>query len=462
MGRPGHDLRRWNSLGAPLVPVAEDDRELKISPAVSPMRGPRVGSGPDACASLTCDEGSLSESSDIVAPQVLPVTSAALRLGLLAVPEPRVPAIGAGSVNRLPGTSGTPSQRRAFDGRRAQKKPAGLGCRSYSLGSGLSMLRARRPPRSAAAKDSEYHPLMPLVLQALGRLRCVRCHAPIGVAFSFPVLPRFRARGTVFSCGVCASAVFAVETRKKTVSVSVARFSVSTTDDFSFRFVSATHKHTKKKKNSQLRRVVVRPRPRAGRVVPRALARGRGERPAPRVELGPRRDRASVRRVAGHAPQALRARVGGRVRRRNRKRALRGFARGLVHRGGAHAHRRVAFFRVRRGGRDPLVRARDGAHERGRPRGPRGCACERLFRRAGARVRRGVRAVALVRGQQAVRRRGAHAFSVFFRRFRSCQRSWFFGCGHFFQSRFGCGHFFLATSARATTPATRFDSRTAS
>lgn len=39
------------------------------------------------------------------------------------------------------------------------------------------MLRARRPPRSAAAKDSEYHPLMPLVLQALGRLRCVRCHA---------------------------------------------------------------------------------------------------------------------------------------------------------------------------------------------------------------------------------------------------------------------------------------------
>ena len=61
MGRPGHDLRRWNSLGAPLVPVAEDDRELKISPASSPMRGPGVGSGPDACASLTCDEGSLSD-----------------------------------------------------------------------------------------------------------------------------------------------------------------------------------------------------------------------------------------------------------------------------------------------------------------------------------------------------------------------------------------------------------------
>jgi len=379
------------------------------------MRGPRVGSGPDACASLTCDEGSLSESSDIVAPQVLPVTSAALRLGLLAVPEPRVPAIGAGSVNRLPGTSGTPSQRRALDGRRAQKKPAGLGCRSYSLGSGLSMLRARRPPRSAAAKDSEYHPLMPLVLQALGRLRCVRCHARQSASlFPFRCCRASALAGRVFSCGVCASAVFAtVETRKKTVSVSVARFSVSTTDDFSFRFVSATHKHAKKKKNSQLRRLVVRPRPRAGRVVPRALARGRGERPAPRVELGPRRDRASVRRVAGHAPQARRARVGGRVRRRNRKRALRGFARGLVHRGGAHAHRRVAFFRVRRGGRDPLVRARDGAHERGRPRGPRGGACERLFRRAGARVRRGVRAVALVRGQQAVRRRGAHAFGFF-------------------------------------------------
>ena len=237
MGRPGHDLRRWNSLGAPLVPVAEDDRELKISPASSPMRGPGVGSGPDACASLTCDEGSLSESSDIVAPQVLPVTSAALRLGLLAVPEPRVPAIGAGSVNRrLPGTSGTPLQRRAIDGRRAQKKPAGLGCRSYSLGSGLSMLRARRPPRSAAAKDSEYHPLMPLVLQALGRLRCVRCRAPIGVAFSFPVLPRFRARGTVFSPAVSAhygtTADFSrpskrEKKRPKAVSVSVARFSVS-------------------------------------------------------------------------------------------------------------------------------------------------------------------------------------------------------------------------------------------
>ena len=191
MGRPGHDLRRWNSLGAPLVPVAEDDRELKISPAVSPMRGPRVGSGPDARASLTCDEGSLSESSDIVAPQVLPVTSAALRLGLLAVPEPRVPAIGAGSVNRLPGTSGTPSQRRAFDGRRAQKKPAGLGCRSYSLGSGLSMLRARRPPRNTAAKHSEYHPLMPLVLQTLGRLRCVRGRAPNRRRFFLSVLPRF-------------------------------------------------------------------------------------------------------------------------------------------------------------------------------------------------------------------------------------------------------------------------------
>ena len=237
MGHPGHELRRWNSLGAPLVPVAEDDRELKISPAPSPMRGPReVGSGPDACASLTCDEGSLSEASDI-APRVIPVTSAALRLGLLAVHEPRVPAIGAGSVNRLPGTSGIArSHRRAIDGRRAEKKPAGLGCRSYSLGSGLSMLRARRPPRSAAAKDSEYHPLTPLVLQALGRLRCVRCRAPIGVAFSFPVLPRFRACGTVFSPAVsahyCTTADFSrpskrEKKRPKAVSVSVARFSVS-------------------------------------------------------------------------------------------------------------------------------------------------------------------------------------------------------------------------------------------
>ena len=201
--------------------------------------------------------------------------------------------------------------------------------------------------------------------------------------------------------------------------------------------------------------MVARPRLRARRVVPRALARGRGERPAARVERGSRRDRASVRRVAGRVPQARRARLRGRDRRRNRKRALRGFGRGLV-RGGPHAHRRV-------------VASGDGAHERGRPRGPRGGARERVFRRAGARVRRGVRAVALVRGQQAVRRRGAHTTtipslgprSVFFRRFRSCQLFWFFGCGHFFQSRFGCGHFFLATSARATTPATRFDSRTA-
>ena len=181
MGRPSHDLRRWNSLCAPLVPVAEDEREQKISPAASPMRGPRVGSGPDACASLTCDEGSLSEASDIIAPRVLPVTSAALRLGVLAVPVPRVPAIGSGSVNRLPGTSGIArSHRRAIDGRRAEKKTAGLGCRSYSLGSGLSMLRARRPPRNANAKDSEYHQLMPLVLQTLGRLRCVRVALPIG------------------------------------------------------------------------------------------------------------------------------------------------------------------------------------------------------------------------------------------------------------------------------------------
>ena len=115
------------------------------------------------------------------------------------------------------------------------------------------MLRARRPPRSAAAKDSEYHPLMPLVLQALGRLRCVRCRAPIGVAFSFPVLPRFRARGTGrFRLVRClrVRCFRTVETRKKTVSVSVARFSVSTTDDFSFRSVSATHEHTKKKTRS--------------------------------------------------------------------------------------------------------------------------------------------------------------------------------------------------------------------
>lgn len=191
MGRPSHDLRRWNSLCAPLVPVAEDEREQKISPAASPMRGPRVGSGPDACASLTCDEGSLSEASDIIAPRVLPVTSAALRLGVLAVPVPRVPAIGSGSVNRLPGTSGTLAQRRAIDGRRAGKKPAGLGCRSYSLGSGLSMLRARRPPRNTAAKHSEYHPLMPLVLQTLGRLRCVRGRAPNRRRFFLSVLPRF-------------------------------------------------------------------------------------------------------------------------------------------------------------------------------------------------------------------------------------------------------------------------------
>ena len=202
MGHPGHELRRWNSLGAPLVPVAEDDRELKISPAPSPMRGPReVGSGPDACASLTCDEGSLSEASDI-APRVIPVTSAALRLGLLAVPEPRVPAIGAGSVNRLPGTSGIArSHRRAIDGRRAEKKTAGLGCRSYSLGSGLSMLRARRPPRNANAKDSEYHQLMPRCYRRSGGCgACASRSQSDVVAFSrVAALLRFRLFVVAFS-----------------------------------------------------------------------------------------------------------------------------------------------------------------------------------------------------------------------------------------------------------------------
>jgi hypothetical protein len=164
------------------VPVAEDDRELKISPAPSPMRGPReVGSGPDACASLTCDEGSLSEASDI-APRVVPVTSAALRLGLPR--GPRAPRARDRRGFRKPASRNLrhraiapPSHRRTT---RGEKKPAGLGCRSYSLGSGLSMLRARRPPRNNAAKDSEYHQLMPLVLQTLGRLRCVRVALPIG------------------------------------------------------------------------------------------------------------------------------------------------------------------------------------------------------------------------------------------------------------------------------------------
>jgi len=461
MGRPGHDLRRWNSLGAPLVPVAEDDRELKISPAVSPMRGPRVGSGPDACASLTCDEGSLSESSDIVAPQVLPVTSAALRLGLLAVPEPRVPAIGAGSVNRLPGTSGTPSQRRAFDGRRAQKKPAGLGCRSYSLGSGLSMLRARRPPRSAAAKDSEYHPLMPLVLQALGRLRCVRCHAPIGVAFSFPVLPRFRARGTVFSCGVCASAVFAVETRKKTVSVSVARFSVSTTDDFSFRFVSATQTHEKKKKTRSSGGWSCVP-------VPELDAWFRAHSHADAVNGPPPASSSDLAAIArrfvgsqGTPPKpAARASVG--------------------ECGGETESERSAVSRAdsfTEEARTPTGGSRFFGF--GEAVGTPSCAPETaptsvddLVDRAVARANAFSDAQVRAFGEACAQSRWCavnklsgdevRTRSVFFRRFRSCQRSWFFGCGHFFQSRFGCGHFFLATSARATTPATRFDSRTAS
>ena len=73
--------------------------------------------------------------------------------------------------------------------------------------------------------------------------------------------------------------------------------------------------------------------------------------------------------------------------------------------------------------------------------------------RAGARVRRGVRAVALVRGRRAVRRRGA--FLLGFSRFRrfSSRR----GVSvvrvrrrNFFAVSFGCGHFLLASNEGAT------------
>jgi hypothetical protein len=48
--------------------------------------------------------------------------------------------------------------------------------RSYSLGSGLSSLRARRPVPSGS-DQSPYQSLMPLVLHTLGRLRYVRIDA---------------------------------------------------------------------------------------------------------------------------------------------------------------------------------------------------------------------------------------------------------------------------------------------
>jgi len=176
MGRPGIELRRWNSLRAHLVPVAEDDREsLKISPCTSPMRGPAsYHPTPDACESLTCEEPSLSETSEIIPPAVVSVTSATLRLGLPAVPHAAVFPIGGGSVTRaLAGTAGLP---RVLLNARGDKNPAGLGNRSLSLGSGLSLLRARRPSRCATTHASGYASLMPLVLHALGRLRYARAN----------------------------------------------------------------------------------------------------------------------------------------------------------------------------------------------------------------------------------------------------------------------------------------------
>ena len=152
----------------------------------------------------------------------------------------------------------------------------------------------------------------------------------------------------------------------------------------------------------------------------------------PPASSSTRRDRASVRRVAGHALRPRHKPVGecgGET-----ERALRGFARGLVHRGGAHAHRRVALFGFgEAAGSSCAPETAPTSVETSTAR----CARERLFRRAGARVRRGVRAVALVRGQQAVRRRGAHTtvsarVSVFFGDF---------GCGTFSKAA-RQGHFF--------------------
>ena len=212
MGRPGHDLRRWNSLGAPLVPVAEDDRELKISPAVSPMRDP-AGSA----RRVRVPDVRRGQPERVIGHRRAAGASGDFRGPTpgLAVPEPRVPAIGAGSVNRrLPGTSGTPSQRRAIDRRRAQKT-RGPRVPEPLPGAVGSMLRA-----AAAQKRRRERlgvpPLMPPVLQVLGRLRCAMSCADRRRFFLSGVAAR--ARGTVFSPAVSAhtGAVFAtVETRKK-------------------------------------------------------------------------------------------------------------------------------------------------------------------------------------------------------------------------------------------------------
>jgi hypothetical protein len=164
MGRPTSELLRWNSLGAPLVPVVEDDREgkkISDSPAVSPHRSKHELPVDTPCDSLTCEEGSLSEAVDDKV-QVEAVTSASLRLGLPVIAT-RPCLHTSGTVK----TSGRLGLRSAND-----EKTRGFGTRSMSLGSGLSMLRARRPP-SCKTKDSPYQSLMPLVLQTLGRLRYV-------------------------------------------------------------------------------------------------------------------------------------------------------------------------------------------------------------------------------------------------------------------------------------------------
>jgi hypothetical protein len=165
MGRHVGELRRWNSLGYPLVPVAEDDREAKISPAVSPRRPPVLM--PDTSDSLTCDEGSFGDVANSDIPGFEAVSSASLRLGIRVPMLTRAAPIATSAGDRKTNVS---------DGIGGSEKSRKLGTRSYSVGSGLSMLRARRPVPSGS-DQSPYQSLMPLVLHTLGRLRYVRIDA---------------------------------------------------------------------------------------------------------------------------------------------------------------------------------------------------------------------------------------------------------------------------------------------
>lgn len=169
MGRPEPELLPWNGVGSLLGPVAEDDREAKTSHnAVAPTRRPPV-SMPAKRHCVPCDAGSLSDVSgaDIVAIEL--VTSLSSRLGKSA---PIVTCAAPTATRKTGNNHRNPNVSEGLRRRAPTRSTLGTR-RSYSLGSGLSSLRARRPVPSGAANRSPYQPLMPLVLLTLGRLRYV-------------------------------------------------------------------------------------------------------------------------------------------------------------------------------------------------------------------------------------------------------------------------------------------------